>query len=195
VTRDDAAEKLKAFIANYAEGADNVDGMINAIEDSIRRFAKGRSNPEVRGQARKLAEKAKLYRKAVEQSEFVWPWLLAGKLGPNSWIDMLSEVQKVEKAAVSLAGRLKTGTKGKDKLRAALGYELAEYFRVITASRATPSASANFEANKPGTKFGHFVHLTLVASAYASTSKVKALISSPSTFIKDAAASAKRDVL
>jgi hypothetical protein len=64
VTRDDAAEKLKAFIANYAKAADNVDGMINAIEDSIRRFAKGRSNPEVRDQAKMLAEKAKLYRKA-----------------------------------------------------------------------------------------------------------------------------------
>ncbi len=33
MTRDDAAEKLKAFIANYAKAADNVDGMINAIEE------------------------------------------------------------------------------------------------------------------------------------------------------------------
>jgi hypothetical protein len=191
VTRDDAAEKLKAFIANYAKAADNVDGMINAIEDSIRRFAKGRSNPEVRDQAKMLAEKAKLYRKAIERSEFVWPWLLSGKAGASTWIHTLSEVEKVEKAALSVTGRLKTGMRRPDELRAALGYELAEYFKVITGRGATPSNSADFERNKPGTKFGHFVNLALFASAHSSTPKIKKIRASISSFVFDAAKSGK----
>jgi hypothetical protein len=192
VRRDKAVAELRAFIAAYLEDGDDVDRMIGTIEHSIRKFAENKSNPDVREQAKELAESAGKFRKAVEESEFVWPWLLAGKLGPRTRSEVLTEVEKVEKASFNVARRLKNGKKPPDLLRSALAYELAEYFKAVTGSKATPSSSANFEDNKPGTKFGHFVHLALASSSYASTSKVKTLITSPSTFIKDAAASGKR---
>jgi hypothetical protein len=210
MTREEAAAKLRDFIAAYAEGNDDVDGMIVAVEGSIRRFVEGRSNPDVRAQAEALAKAARAYRQAarayraaVTESGFVWPWLLSGKGGLDAWGPILSRVQKAEKAkeieeaegvenaALALAVRLKTGKKPPDMLRSALLYELAEYFRIITCSTAKSSRGANFIQNKPGTKFGYFVQLALSASADASTAKVKSLMSAPAAFLRDAAKSAK----
>jgi hypothetical protein len=180
-------DKLRAFIAEYAGPDDHVDDTLAAIEGAIQRYVELDSKPDIRKQARRLEKAAAKYRKAVQESEQIWAWMLDGRNGPDAWGVNLAEAKKVEAAARGVADWLK-GKKGgdPDDLRLALGRELTDIFAFVTGEPATSSGSADFESGHPGTLFGHFVHLALSDSAFSSTPRVRELVQTVASFVRDA---------
>jgi hypothetical protein len=176
---------LRKFIANYAADTD-VDGMLRAIESAICRFVGYDSKIEVRGQSEILSKAVESYRKALEtpESKSIWPWLLSGKSGPRSWASALSDARKIEAAVKEIADNLATGKREPDDLRFSLAYELASYFEIATGSAPTFSNNEDAKTKRPA--FEQFVALALTESQYFADKKVRQLLDSIRSFVRDA---------
>jgi hypothetical protein len=160
--------------------------MLGAIDSSIRRFVQHDSKIEVRDQAEILSKAIESYRKALEtpESKSIWPWLLSGKGGPPLWASALSDARKIEAAVKEIADNLTTGKRQPDDLRLSLAYELASYFEIVTGSAPTFSNNEDAKTKRPA--FEQFVALALTESQYSADEKVKQLLASIRSFVRDA---------
>jgi hypothetical protein len=162
------------------------DDAIRGIDRAIEQFSNAEaSKTEVRHQAEGIAEAARAYREKLERLGSCWPWILSGRHGPPPLERVLSETRGIEESALALAARLPRG-KGPDEPRRGLAFQLAGYFRIITGEEPTFSNSGDLKSNHPGTKFAHFVHVALTGSSSSSDIRVKQLLISLPSFIRDA---------
>jgi hypothetical protein len=99
---------------------------------------------------------------------------------------MLDDVRTIEAAAAATVTRLTGGKLKQDDRRGALGWALYDLYQIITGARPGFSKSDTAEFERPGSEFGNFVRLTLLASPHFAEPRVQKIIRSFRSFIKDA---------
>lgn len=209
MTLAEAQTELRAFVSKNAGEGDDIDSLLAAIESSIERFAGDRDPPrlEVRDQAKRLADAARKYQTAVrvfdnaiKGAEACWPFLAMTVSSPGRppipyseargralvASDGLNDVRDIELAAMATAKRLTGGNLGRDDRRTMLGWAFFDFYYMVTGLRPAFSKSDTVTFEKPGTKFGNFVRLCLLASPHFADARIKGVVGSFRSFIEDA---------
>jgi hypothetical protein len=108
----------------------------------------------------------------------------SGQSGPPLWATALSDTRKIEAAVKEIADNLTTGKREPDDLKFSLAHELASYFEIVTGSASTFSNNEDAKTKRPA--FEQFVVLALTESQYSADKKVKRLLDSIRSFVRDA---------
>ena len=202
-----AKAALRAIVAENGRAGDDIDDMVSEIEYAVRRFARADDSKKIRAQAQALASAAAKYRgaaqgyiNATKAAEAAWPFLRMKLSSPKKQppefketmrhavaiSDILDDVRTIEAAAIATVERLTGGKLGQDDRRGAFGWALYDLYQIITGARPGFSKSETAKFERPGTKFGNFVRLALLASPHFAEPRVQEIVHSFRSFIKDA---------
>jgi hypothetical protein len=202
----EAKAALRAIIARSGRTGHDIDDLLNEIERAVKRFVRADSNKDIRAKAEDLADAAKEYRRvarayvsATKSAEAAWPYLRMKASSPDkppiafkdamchvrAVADGLEGVGIIETAAKATVKRLTGGRLGQDDRRGALGWALFDLYKLITGAHPKAATGPTAKFDRPGTQFGNFVRLALLASPHFTEPRVQALVRLFRSFIKD----------